>query len=166
MDYIYDHAELDLVTLAAKDALSVTGKIDGAMEMGFRVIETEIWIDIRDKPVNTGGIIVGMAVDLNSAEIEATIEADPQSSAPSQMANRSLTAQPVFPLGLISHDATFGTVFYDHSRGGGPFKMAPRGWSIPEGSKLNFWAYCLDTTLTGNTMCTFFAKHKGVWLRD
>ncbi len=166
LSYVYDVINIDLSTLAAFDAISAESKIDAAREMGFRIIESEIYIDVYDKPVNTGGIMVGIAVDLSAAEIELTIENDTQSNAPGNAVGEARVKRPVWPLGIVSHDATFGTIVWSKAAGGVNWKPSPKGWSIPEGSFLTYWAYCLDTTLTGATQVTIFAKHKGVWLRD
>ncbi len=166
LDYFWDETQLNLGGLAAGDVISAGGKCDAAREQGFRFVESEYLINVRDKPTNVGPIVFGVAMDQVAADVEECIEADPQSRLSSQDEANMRAARMVMPLGLVGHGTTDGAFAL---RGTEIVKYAGgKGWSIPEGGQMSFWAWVptAGVTLTGATIIDFMAKHKGVWLRD
>ncbi len=155
---LHERQAITLSTLAALDAISTVSLIDTAKENGFRILRTEWFIRLKGVANGEGPILVGMAANLSAAEVEVTIESDPQAAdtpVDGHNANR-----PVWPLGILEND---GVGSAPSARQG---VLKPQ-WSIPEGSFLNWWAYNLDgTALTTGGEVIIYAKHFGVWLRD
>ncbi len=147
-----------LGTLAAKDVISTTSLIDAAKENGFRILRTEWWASLRGVANAEGPILIGMAANLSAAEIEITLEANPENSNTASEGHNA--NRPVWPLAVLEND------------GNGGHKASDRGilkpsWSIPEGSFVTWFAWNLDSsTLTTGGSVTIYAKHFGVWLKD
>ncbi len=160
---VYDFITIALSTLGTLTAILGPSKIDASREMGFRVLRTEYWLEYEGKTDNEGPIIFGLSVDMTVSQIANAISADPQGRDP-EASEANLRAKfPIFPLKMLSEQST-------ESPGGGnaiiSMDVAKVGWSLPEGSHLDFFAFNLGSALTTGTVIRVFAKHFGVWLDD
>ncbi len=159
----YDEAAfVSIGALGALDVVTGVSKIDAARLNGFKVIKSEIFANLHGKTANEGPIMFGLACNMTAAQIEAALEADPQSSVES---DEKGDGQMLKPLGIIGKHVTGGSV--------DPINFPPSGWSkdvkwsIIEGQTLLYWVYNMSgSTLTSGATINIFAQHFGVWLRD
>ena len=158
---VYDDLALVLGALATKTAVQGASKIDASRAQGFRLLKTQYWVEVIGKTNDQGGIIVGLSHNLSVTEIKECIEADPQGSKAIHRPESEASSRPIWPLVLIPSTVTS---IEDKLVAMGELKP---GWSAPEGSTFNWFAFNLSTgTLTTGTQVKIFAKHYGVWLKD
>ncbi len=145
--------------LAALDVINVGTQIDIGREQGKRITKMQISGGWHGATPGEGPVAWGFSTGLTAAEVEETLESDPQSSfdVPAQ----EETMRPVFPMGIIDMITADG-VFNN----GLPFDVN-LNWSVREGAGLDVWFYnisgaVLTTGLTLAAVCKIF----GVWLSD
>ncbi len=156
---------LPLGTLGAGVVISQQTKIDASRLNGFRVAMIRMSAMLSGKTTAEGPIAWGIACNMDAAEIEAAIEADPQDRTKSDAKGEG---QWLKHLGLIGLGATeLGLT------GAGALvnKADPIdikiNWSVIEGENFVMWARNMDTSaLTTGTLLTAFIETFGVWLRD
>lgn len=157
---VFDDINLTLGTLNTDTAIQVASKIDNAREQGFRVLKTEYFVTVSGKTNDEGPIVVGLAHNLSTTEIEEAIQADPQGSKALHRPENEQATRPVWPLKMIPATVVGQE---DHIVGKDEVKL---NWSCPEGTTLQWFAYNFSTQLTTGTIVHIFAKHFGVWLKD
>ncbi len=155
---LHESKEFSFGTLASKDVISSTSLIDAAKENGFRLLRTEWWVSVRGMANAEGPVLIGLAANLSAAEVEITLEANPESANSASEGHNA--NRPVWPLAVLENDGNGGHKASDSG-------VLKPGWSIPEGSFLNWFAWNLDgSTLTTGGSAIVYAKHFGVWLKD
>ncbi len=157
--------ELVLSTLAAGAIIRVASSIDSTRENGFRITKSRITVGMTGKTTAEGPLLFGVDCNFdNSAQVTAALNANPQK--PSDDDSRG-TGSYIRFLGMIG---LVPTVFPASDEGVGQvfeISYGKNGWSIPEGSALNYWVRNNDNSaLTAGTILQFSAEHFGVWLRD
>ncbi len=166
---LYDQdLSLGLGTLAAVDAIAQAGKIDASRLNGFRIAMLRIVATVTGKTTAEGPLIWGIACNMDAAEIEAALEADPQSSADDDERG---VGQWLKILGMIPLETTFGALT---GGPGGPSAGSAVAtpmdvkvnWSVLEGKEFVIWAYNQGAALTSGTIITCAIEYFGVWLRD
>ncbi len=156
---VWDGIVLTLGTLAANTALQAASRIDAARVQGFRILKTEYFIDVVSMTDGEGPIIVGMQHNLSVAEVAEAILADPQGSKGIASPENEQAMRPVWPLGVVAVDIA--------NQEKAHWKTVKIGWSIPEDSTLNWFAFNSDASaLTTGGKIFIDAKHFGVWLKD
>ncbi len=124
------------------------------------MIKSRIWLAVSGKTAGEGPVMLGMSMNGTAANIEAAIEADPQSVVED---DNHPKAHYVKPLEMITKAFQEGI---GSAQVEGGHTLTPN-WSCPEGQDLLFWAYNMDTSaLTTGMIVDIFAEHYGVWLRD
>ncbi len=156
---IYSQNRIALSTLGSNVLLgAVDSKLDAAQLNGFRVTRAEVMIEVAGKTGAEGALMVGAAMNQTDAEIEAALEADPQSAVDP---DGEPTKRPVWPLGMIGTGDTNVVL-----NNGVPIIWTPK-WSKPEGQDLRWWIYNDGAgALTTGAIASFLVKYFGVWLRD
>lgn len=156
---------LVLSTLGAGSAILQPSKIDSGRENGFRVTKTKALITMTGKTTAEGPILIGVCANIPLASQLATLLAnDAQSKselnprAPNWYV-RFLAIVGLVPTVFPSSDEGIGKMF--------EWSYGKNGWSIPEGSNLDFFAFNMDSSaLTTGTAFNIAAEHFGVYLRD
>ncbi len=158
---------ITLGTLAANTAILGVSQIDAAREQGFRITRSRILFSVIGKSAGTseGPLILGVCLNVPTvAALEAIIEADPQgmSSAVLRAKNAyvriiGLVGEFISSLPLTGDDDIQHAVEIDYGK---------NGWSIPEGSALNYWVFNKGNALTTGGFIKITAEHFGVWLKD
>ncbi len=155
---------LALGALAANDATLINGRIDGAREQGFRLVTTDLQIQLTGKTTAEGPIVYGVCCNMNAAEVEAAIEADPQISTADDARGKGTYIKILGMLGLLQ---TAFPQSGDNTERRHHISYGKNGWSIPEGQAWSVWAYNQGSgALTSGTTMLMAAEHFGVWLRD
>lgn len=154
--------EFTLGALGANDAIAQATKIDATRLNGFRVSKVRISAVVRAKTASEGPISWGLLANYSAAELEAAIEADPQSSTDDNVRG---DGQWLTHLGLIGQEIVAAPL-----TGGGlvaqPIEVMPN-WSVIEGKNFSIWAHNQDgSALTAGTIINAFCEFFGVWLRD
>ncbi len=158
---VHDLSVITVGALAALDAVVVNSVIDATREEGFRILKTEYFVHFEGKTTAEGPVMFGFAANLNAAEIEEAIEADPQQRADDPEMHNAM--RPVWVLGVIPKLSTE----QDQSFPGNVKGIFNPRWSIPEGKGASWWAYNNSSgALTTGLLIKIMAKHFGVWLRD
>ncbi len=160
LSFVFDEGVIiSLASLAAKDSISGSSKIDAARENGFRVVKSEGWAFLKAQVVDEPVLFGIAARAMSASEIEEVIEVDPQSMFQVPEAEQAL--RPVFPMGAImgSSAGVFNPPVHF---------MNDIPWSYREGSAMFYWAYNPDNDAfsAGSQELILFVKHTGVWLRD
>ncbi len=154
---------LGLGTLAAKDAVNVDTNIDASRLQGFRVASINIAAVVSGKTASEGPIMWGLSCNMTAAEVESSIEADPQDSTVETDHGKG---QWLKIMGLIPLASTSGSLTGDGSNVAKPDHLKIN-WSVIEGKNMSVWAYNLDSSpLTTGTLITYVMEIFGVWLRD
>ncbi len=156
-------ANLTLGALGGNDVIAQNSSIDGSRAQGFRIMKSEIFMTLTGKTTAEGPIIWGVACNMDAAEIEAAMEADPQDRNADDSRGEGTFIKILDVIGLV--EVTRPTT---NSLNSPLFKVSygRNGWSIPEGQNLSFWAMNVGAALTSGTVLLFSAEHFGVWLRD
>ncbi len=153
-----------IASLALNDAAAVASKIDGARKRGFRITKMKYDVHIHSREGLEGPFIFGVAVGLSAAEVEACLEADPQSP---DETTYELTKRAVFPLGVIERNGGTTDIAGDFpGQGAKPLMEETLNWSVREDEGLFWWFYNMGGAATAGTKVGIFAKYFGVWLRD
>ncbi len=156
---------LVLSTLAGGGEILVDSGIDASREQGFRLIQSMIHVDYTGKTTAEGPIIYGLCCNLADAgALGAILESDPQGRTTQDIARAKGVYVKILGKISLASTATGSTGQVVQ-----PIQVnyGKNGWSIPEGSKLAYWARNNDgSALTTGTIITFDAEHFGVWLRD
>ncbi len=153
-----DRLIVPVASLGASTGVIAASQIDAARENGFKIIKSTAWAWGLNL-VSEEFLVVGVAGDtLSLAEIEAKLEADPQSS--SQVDNEA-NSRPVFPLGVVGGGLGTGS-------GSRPQRLKSFSWTIPEGQALIWWCFNMDNDAlaASSQEIEIFAEYQGVWLRD
>ncbi len=159
----FDNIEVDVSTLAAVTGILAASKIDGSRIQGFRTIMQEGHIELDGSGTTSpagGPLVVGFSQgELNLAELEEILEADPASS--TDVPRTEQVARKLFIFGYISMS------FSGISKMAFDFKTKFR-WSFQEGVPLNYFVYNsdLNTAIPSTTEVKIHCRHLGVWLRD
>ncbi len=154
---------LSLGTLAANDAISSSTKIDSARLNGFRIAKVNVLASVEGKTTTEGPIIWGVSCNMNAAQVEDAIEADPQSSPDddSKGVGQYLKMLGLIGIGTVAESLT-GELL-------GVAQMTPvvMNWSVIEGKQFEVWAYNTGAgALTTGTAIRWAMEIFGVWLRD
>ncbi len=154
----WDEVQISLGTLAAGIAKQSDSRIDGARLQGFCVLRTEWFVTVKALTAGEGPLLLTLAHDLTTAEVQETIGADPQRSNDPESSARS--KQPLWPLTHLFNKTDTGSLIMDKG-------VTKIGWSIPEGTALK-WGIVNVSANDLTTGATLFvtAKHFGVWLKD
>ncbi len=168
LEQLYDNnTVLSLLTLGSLDAVAINSKIDGARKNGFRVVKSNIWVAMNGKTTDEGPIIMGVACNTISSQVELILENDPQSPSSSDERGTNNFVKALLMVGKDELKIPIATS--GDNRSWMPFVVSygKNGWSIPEDQALSYWAYNLDdAALTTGTQFEIFAEHFGVWLKD
>ncbi len=154
---------ITLGALGGNDAILGVTKIDASKRQGFRIVKSDWFLTLTGKTTAEGPIMIGVCCNMNAAEVEAAIEADPQGRTDDETRGKGTFIKLLMVLGLL--DTAFptpdgGRVFHRE------VKYGKNGWSIPEGKTLSLFAYNSGSALTSGTVVLFSAEHFGVYLRD
>jgi len=152
----------DLITispgaLAQGDFVIAGSKINASRLQGFRVLKTQYWISMRNATAGEGGFLVGLSHALSVAELAEMVDAAPQR--PNDTAGSERARRPAWPLEMLIANADGDGKVYAEG-------VATIGWSIQEGTALDWWVANFATTKTTGTVVNIIAKHFGVWLKD
>ncbi len=155
----------NLGTLAALDVVQVNSKIDGARNQGFRVVKSSVHFMMGGKTTDEGPIMIGVACNALSPEVEEIMEADPQSPSDNDERGMGVFIKPLFM--ITKNELELPLASAPSERLSFTFTYGKNGWSVPEDQQLAYWAYNMDdAALTTGTQLRIFAEHFGVWLRD
>ncbi len=146
------------VTAGAVDRTLDT-KIDAAQRQGFRVITARTWCDFDDKTAGStvGPVMLGVAINMTEADIQAYVDADPQDAVEfSGKAN----GQYCQLLGLIGMGDMEGQAL---KREGVLWKP---NWSKPEGNVMGWFLWNIGAGTVSGWNVHFINEYNGVFLRD
>ncbi len=128
-------------------------------------MKSRITVTVTGKTTAEGPIQFGVECNFADAvAVQAVLDADPQKRTDDNARGAGTFLMILDKVGLVptvmpASDEGFGKV-YEISYG-------KNGWSIPEGSALNYWAKNNDSSaLTTGTAFQIDAEHFGVWLND
>ncbi len=161
---IDDDNSITLGTLGAATAVFGTSKIDASRAQGFRLIMSRIAAKLTGKTTAEGPLMFGICANVPTVEaLKAYLENDPQgkSSDDAKASNWFVKI-----LGQIPLAATEDTSEHFGTDSMTEIKYGKNGWSIPEGSALNYFAFNMGSALTTGAVITICAEHYGVWLND
>lgn len=158
---------LAIGALAANDAVNGQTKIDSTRLNGFRIAKVKIVATLRGKTASEGPLLWGLCCNMNAAELEAAIEADPQSSVAD---NDKGEGQWLSILGMIPFGMTAGPLT---STGGAIAGAAAHmddhkvNWSVIEGKTFDLFVYNMEgSAVTTGGIIEAAMEIFGVWLRD
>ncbi len=169
MEQQFDHDQnITLGALVAATAIFGASKIDATREQGFRLIMSRISMALLGKTTGQGPIMFGICCNVPSVgNLKEYIENDPQgaSSKTEKAKNWFVKVLGQIPLAAIE-DGNAGNGWTMLKQSVVEVKYGKNGWSIPEGSALQYFAYNMGSTLTTGAVITIAAEHFGVWLKD
>ncbi len=156
---------ITLGALAGAAAIFGASKIDAGREQGFRIMKSRLFISMTGKTATEGPILLGVCANIpTAADLAGLLALNPQdiSDNPERADNWFVKMLDQIGLETVSYPnnpMVLKTPSYSISYG-------RNGWSIPEGSALNYFAFNAGASLTTGTVFLIAAEHFGVWLRD
>jgi len=157
-----DH-NVTLGALSGAAAIFGASKIDAGREQGFRLVKSNVTVSFTGKTASEGPISFGVCCNVpTAAELASVLVNDPQGSSSNKKRADNWFIK---PLGVISLLAT-ATDAQNNIEMTFEISYGKNGWSIPEGSALNYYAFNMGSALTTGTVIIISAEHFGVWLRD
>ncbi len=148
-------------SLAAATAILLGTKIDANREQGMKVFRAKLGLYYRAKTADEGPIVWGIACNVADAAALAGILTDDEQSGFGDAKQGGMEWWKV--LGMIPRLATESPLDKPDS----VFVDVKINWVIPEGSKMNVFAFNMDSTaLTTGTLLDYYLDWSGVWLRD
>ncbi len=154
-----------LDTLAAATAIFGVSKIDASRAQGFRVAKSRIFIAMSAKTNAEGPILVGVSCNVATVTaLKNIIEADPQNRNANIARGKGTYVR---ILGMIGFNQLAFPGDGEPLQPAMEISYGKNGWSIPEGQKLDYWAFNIGSgSLTTGTVINIAAEHFGVWLND
>ncbi len=156
-----ENFSLAVGALGNLDVIAANSQIDASRAQGFRITKSKMLFTYEAKTTAEGPLVVGIAMNVTAAGIEAAIEADPQSRNADNAKGEGVFIKPLF---ILPKPAT--ELAADSQRLEFEMSYGKNGWSIPEGQDFKVWVYNLGAALTSGTIVRMFAEHFGLWLRD
>ncbi len=155
---------MSIGALGSLAATKIGSKI-GVRKQGFRVVKSDIHFMMGGKTTDEGPIMIGVACNADSTEVEEILEADPQAPSDNDERGMGVFVKPLFMITKNELELPLASAPSERLRF--VFSYGKNGWSIPEDQELSYWAYNMDdAALTSGTSFRIFGEHFGVWLRD
>ncbi len=159
---------LTLGALGGAAAAFGTSKIDAAREQGFRLVRSTFRIVMSGKTDTEGPIMIGVCANVpDVGALAAYLANDPSGISAADLRSDNWFVKVI---GLIARNQV--EIPNGPGIGNGmpwmeiEISYGKNGWSIPEGSALNLFAFNAGSTLTTGTVFLWNAEHFGVWLKD
>ncbi len=159
---------ITLGTLGASTAIFGASEIDGSRENGFRIAKSRITMTMTGKTTAEGPLLIGVCCNVDTvAQLKSILEADPQKPSADTHRGKGTYVRFLGQVGLltIAIPTTAETNFPSQDNVI-EISYGKNGWSIPEGSALQYFAFNLGSALSSGTVFLITAEHFGVWLRD
>jgi len=160
-----DHS-IVLGALVNATAIFGASKIDAAREQGFRLVMSRISMKLTGKTTAEGPILIGICANVpDVASLKAYLENDPQGRSSDDAKGNNWFVKLLFQIPLAATENGSNADLADN-QSMFEVKYGKNGWSIPEGSALNYFAWNMGSTLTTGAVITIAAEHFGIWLKD
>ncbi len=160
---MYEHVQWTVGSVGAADtAEKASARIDTGTDDAFRVTRMDMTWEIRDSTLNDHADIYVVPPNMNGAELELIMEADPQAGWADQDGVNAVANQFIWYVGKLPAAVIDGRV--DNVVGGPMIVIKPnRTWLQEEA--LTFALYSKSGLTTG-TLLLGSIKYYGVWVRD
>ncbi len=156
----YDEAiTLTLSTLAAKDSIAVSSKLDSSQTDGFFIAKARTLGEFSGSTVTEGPVVIGVAINSGASAIETAVESDPQSMF--AVADQGKGTY-IKPLGMIRKAHADGNLAASW-----PYIDWDPRWTKSVDQNVSYWAYNMDSSaLQTGTVINFHTQFFGRWIRD